>query len=1638
MAVRQYKITFKNLKEGQVPCSSPTIKILGISDNVVQKCEFTGNSVIFSIYESAIEGLQGTCINFSVLCESCGKCESLDGKLCFCNNFTDCDPCQDCINGTCVNRCPDKICVNDRCVDCDDEHPCPNNQICVNGRCQCPPGLPYFDEVTKKCYGCETDEECGPCHICVDGNCEKLTCICDEDLDKCVECTQTTHCGPNEICKNNKCECAPGYIYDAVLDECVPEPPCTEDEDLDPCQICVDGEIQDIICPDPNEVCIDGDCVPIPCEGSCDDATECGPDCGCLDGECVDCESLTCEECAQAIGCKCVSGDCEKDDDPCAQYSCETNCGERPDCECQDDGSCEEKECEGESTLVKNDCTLVYELETSECCECSDITLDNKLVSAQISNNLNKLLITSRVEVRKGSVSSPFGIVDIHRVDEDQYDDIMDNEEPTQGQVQVTAKYKYEGLTGGVGNGSITYETITLSPIFDVAGTGFSQQQIQVNIPGREYPSESRVLREVTLTYTLISELTFESGCTYNEGAVIGTYTFTDFQSETQIAADINKDTPGEDTNAALWIAKTLESEACRNPEARWYKAPALTGGSIGTFETVPFRKIYLNKVTPNIYDDYINQPDENDGPVDNRGELFSGYFYKVVTDCACQNEATAYYESTCEDPGRLVFCDPETADITFDECGKKFTFDSAFVTDCLPNYDYYGDNEEFVPDNAKLRYSIHVNGSATALSGSIRIADINGLIYNAGQEFTATELIEYIEIKFSHDNCDECTIRIDSDVDKDLPDYIVICEPSGSSNTTFIITFTNWTGITSVTVSGNVATPGSPTVNVTVPNTTTSLTGSVQFTGCPGTVPMSINLPENCCDDLEVTLTQSVTDCEGDEYNFTAIASPSIPGTFSFSVDGVFQTSNATGLFSTPKNLGGDEPDIVSVNFDPTASGCENVITSVEVDKTNAIVINSDQEDTIIECGSSTVFITYTTTGYTGTVTYTVTGDGTTVENLNGSEDLVIEVSGVPSDTKLVTITDVSLEDDSGNDCVTLNPSVTSIQWVDEPEVTSIDLSEVEVCEGEAITFTVLGTNGATATVNITNVLGTAPTQVIVGDPYVIYAGSSSNDVTITATLVTVGECSAVVNVGASVNVLDAPEITDVSYECETPGSPSSNIIVTVNATASSTVTIAADEGNVATTESPAGVYTGTIDPSNGGDSVTINITKAGCEDSEVIDIVACACDEEAAVDVEVSSVVVTEYDDCVGEEVTFDAVPSGGNAPYSYEWRLNNRISGTLLGTSSSLVHEILPGSYTIWVTVTDDEDCIFYTSVSIVGHLIPTASINGDATPCEGEATVYSVSFTNGPISTYQWYLDAAPTVATSTYSYTPVDTDPHDISVIITNSNGCVSAEATLEVTAEDCCVICETTEAIAKEGISFNRMRDVDSNVYTISPAVEFECVDPGDPSAANDDAAADLQTFLENLPAQCGTPVVSWESVNTGDSTECLSETFDMTVGSTGIWFRGITVNGTDYFTNTKIVNASGGVATAYTISQAAAETQIEGFINFALNQEGIGAISINCALPAMVSGGTVEVSVEIIGIAGDTVSFLYAGTSLGTPTSVDVNDAVCIGLLGTFAGAGCIKITVEDSSIVPQTLYNNVDGDASNEAVFIGPCNPV
>jgi len=132
-----------------------------------------------------------------------------------------------------------------------------------------------------------------------------------------------------------------------------------------------------------------------------------------------------------------------------------------------------------------------------------------------------------------------------------------------------------------------------------------------------------------------------------------------------------------------------------------------------------------------------------------------------------------------------------------------------------------------------------------------------------------------------------------------------------------------------------------------------------------------------------------------------------------------------------------------------------------------------------------------------------------------------------------------------------------------------------------------------------------------------------------------------------------------------------------------------------------------------------------------------------------------------CSGGSQQFTANPSGGTAPYTFLWSS---------GETTQSITKSAAGTYT--VTITDSKGCTTSCSGSLVVNPNPTVSINSVACDLDGSIVLHSVpSGGTGPY-TFLWSTGATTQDITVTAAGT--------YSVTVTDSKGCVSAQASIRV------------------------------------------------------------------------------------------------------------------------------------------------------------------------------------------------------------------------------------------------------------------
>jgi len=254
-----------------------------------------------------------------------------------CFSWWDCDPCDWCENGQCVERDPNRTCQDSS------ECPCPPNDdqyyICEEGRCaltcrlneDCPETEVCNPETFTCQPGCESDEECVPGHPNEAPDAQPGTfCVNYTCITPCVPPTyckgpdDKTTCGEGEYCAEKVVRATTESSYEdtPIIYECVSGCAFTEQCEVEVTEIeNGDGTITKY---ERQPVCIENNCT-----NACRN-----------DGDCIgDLNEV------------CVSGACQRQGDPCVSSA---DCGDGEYCT---NGRCESG-CETTSDCLR-DCDKV-------------------------------------------------------------------------------------------------------------------------------------------------------------------------------------------------------------------------------------------------------------------------------------------------------------------------------------------------------------------------------------------------------------------------------------------------------------------------------------------------------------------------------------------------------------------------------------------------------------------------------------------------------------------------------------------------------------------------------------------------------------------------------------------------------------------------------------------------------------------------------------------------------------------------------------------------------------------------------------------------------------------------------------------------------------------------------------------------------------------------------------------------------------------------------------------------------------------------------------------------------------------------------------------------------------------------------
>lgn len=1400
-----YKILLKGSINGVQKIPSKIAWIQGNDECLLVPCYKENEYIVIEL----IPGCVGSaCIEgWALFDDVCADCEPIYFKKCFCNAEADCADCENCIDGICVPLCTDtEFCKDDKCIECDPDHPCPNGKICINGRCVCPQG--YFEK-DGRCVQCDENTVLTKCQECKNGLIIEKPCDgkCDPTTGQCIDCLVSGDCfdridGRN--CCNTvtkKCECCPGTKWSPEQNKCIPIL-CSEDSDCgDPCLKCTEDGCQPIICPEGFK-CWNGECVEWPCiSTSCDNGGDCGPSCGCVEingiKQCVPCHILECLGlCEQALGCKCsTQNKCVPVDNcndycdgmtPCLDPKCTCynnqciNCENFPcspdDCSSRQNCGCTDGDCGGgfgcndkltvdkiEDCTNTKGCAVKATFESQKDCKCESIRVDVKHQKTQttgtgIGNKINDISIVT--ELFKGNI--PY-------VDHLNRYNIGDNE-LVEGTIKVTINH-YKII-----NGIETKINPTgLTPVANVSIVDNKVSGITLK-DGIHFRSGDGVTGAVDRNKVEI--IVFAENVRIPNNACIEYGSAEVWKLIIPSAPSITSNILLTTINGKVTSTFLNDDKSNRSPLFIWSKSNDSTFSNIkykndGTYnQNGFFRKVYGVKVG-NTYVDTIDSPEE-------LKELVNNYNYKVQVDCGCKANATYL--------NKLLFCCPKDVVANFDKCNKKLSIDAFNV--CSVNGDLKGlygveDANYILPEEVQTNYYVKLEReSGPDLEFLLNYSTQNKLfkfIYdepNQSSIVKASIIQRYVGGLLAGDQC-EIDLKVPA---KDVPSitltqdcnfidlytsdpslYLDVLQPSGAVKFNRI-SFYKRIGDSDILTSFR-----SGVYDTTVPTTAvgTNLAIPNKFIPLGITVVMRVYFTNGCSNDYDlIKCPPKVTgeplptayakgECANGENPTIVATSVGFTDAVQYSLDGITYQS--------------------SPNFENKGAGIytlyakeEDIVVTTQVEILEPIQPTLTFDGTL--CGNNTVNVTIT--GSAGsTFGLSVPPAVTSIPSVItiGTTGTYIFTVGQGSEG---VYTATLINDPEGRSCT---PTTVTGTLVAGGEIlTPTIVLDSTVCVGNPLGFRIED-GGKNATYLLTasgGSLGSTTLQATQSGFNGTFIPSATNAVISISN--STNECNTVIPTSINVTSTDGPLITAASGVCDTG---STNVVVTANVTGTPTlVTI----GGVTATLASPGTYQATVPktPIN----ITVIASNTTCTDTFEIVLPNCDCDP--------GTITIESNSPTCGEQNTqvYKTAATLGFLPGStYQWyEVVGGVDVIIGGASGNItgVQDVLPldvfstGTIkTYKLKITKPNGCEYFSNTATVQALNNiTPTISGLSSINTGQSTTY----VGAPIAvgnTYQWKLSnniVTDQVVGSASNLTITFTVPglNILTLTVTTANGCM--------------------------------------------------------------------------------------------------------------------------------------------------------------------------------------------------------------------------------------------------------------------------
>lgn len=1153
MAKKLYEIKLTGVTVNGQTCANPSVEWENPTCGDVRCYIDGGKTLKVEIPDGCDE-----CFYVVIGCpDQCEDCPPQRKKICPCDTNADCPDCESCVNGICAEDCPGKPCDNGTCVDCTDEVPCPSGQICVSGKCQCPPSKPFVDS-KGICRECVTDEQCPPCHICTPDGCVPIVCpegVCNPETETCVDCLVANDCGENECCVGNSCNCCPGFVRDFTTGKCVPEPDCSKDTDCKECEICVEGTCVPVQCPD-GYVCVGGVCVPecdcfnkdctgnrtclpldsttcfcAPCEGACNESADCGEGCFCDNGECrANPCSGACNNGADCgDGCGCLDGQCV----PCESLSCsDTDCSEALGCNCQGQNCVPTVGCNNSPCVTSNDCAEGCTCYEGTCVGCDNFPCSDSSCSDQEGCACNG----SDCDGDGGGDGCPDTFV-------------LSKKE---GLCQLEAKLT-KGTDEGCACPALTIEGY-LSRFQDRGdsyrfdGTfklrkGTAQTRLSaLNLPTLGDTSNSDIADNEMAsqgTVTLIVDVQYKE---YNDDNIFTGYS-TDSAVFTTSSSVVNRDTvviPDIDL-PALGVRGGLNQRREANkftfkllvsdlefPNTCNYDKETVAQFSVNKFDdlgasvaslqeyggvavlTTSDKRLPLFKWFKSKTGTFGNQEAFRKAYIPQAGpNMYSDTLYgpgdipaNASTLVPPQGELYAGYsylvtnDCSCKEEDQidnLCFDNPEQLNFELKNCGSKIDVLPPFRP-CAVN----GDLTNFVnaPSDAQTTYTLYLNGQNIAT-----FQDVGGLMQNTsgGSMFGSYTIdnqtpINTVELRQNH-GAGKCDfLEIVSPEILEPPRYTVDCSTTGSTLALSVPANQLGNTVTQVSTSSGQISNG-PSFTVLIPKGQEVTVTVTYESGCQ----VNFKVNETCCESFGGVVNSSGGSCSASTTTLTAVPSG---GQFPYS----FQWTGPDGqpIFGNTSNINVDRTT-ASGTYQVVvtdAQGCKATLTKAV--SQNVIPQVSISAPPVLCTGQTTDVVITVSDAPNATINYSVAGVAA-VGQLNGS---TLIIPNVAPDSQIIV---------SGVQTSGCNYTTNEIALIREASAVNltIALDTTQICAGESAVVQVTGTPNANIAIYsgnpnsggqliVSNTLGTNGTFSAPVSPkvdttyYVVVPGPTECDTTI------------------------------------------------------------------------------------------------------------------------------------------------------------------------------------------------------------------------------------------------------------------------------------------------------------------------------------------------------------------------------------------------------------------------------------------------------------------------------------------------------------------------------------------------------------